>query len=67
MKDELKANGDENEGEINDDVFDEEDFKTQFDEENPPIVIPDEVEDDVDNDYNIVDPMAEDNYDNDRS
>lgn len=40
---------------MDNEVFDEEDFKAQFDEENPPFVIPAEVEDDVDNDFNIVD------------
>ena len=56
MKDELRANGDEEQdGNIDNDVFDEEDFKAEFDEENPAIVIPDEVDDDVDNDFNIVD------------
>ena len=60
MKDELRANGeDTNDGNIDNDVFDEEDFKAQFDEENPPILIPDEIEDDVDNDYNIVDESVE--------
>lgn len=34
--------------------FDGEGWYQQFDEENPPIEIPDEVKDDVDNDFNII-------------
>ena len=33
--------------------FDAEEFYAKFDDENLPIDIPDEVEDDVDNDFNI--------------
>jgi hypothetical protein len=36
--------------------FDKEDFFERFDEENQPIEIPDEIEDDVDNDFNITLP-----------
>ena len=33
--------------------FDDEEFYAKFDEENLPIEIPEEVEDDIDNDFNI--------------
>jgi hypothetical protein len=35
--------------------FDEEDFVHQFDEENPPFEIREEIIDDIDNDYNFPD------------
>jgi len=34
-------------------AFDDEEFYAKFDEDNPPISIPDEVVDDVDNDFNL--------------
>ena len=34
--------------------FDEEEFNIRFDEDNPPVEIPDEIEDDIDNDFNLV-------------
>jgi len=37
--------------------FDKEDFFERYDEENPPIDIPDEIENDVDNDFNIPLPV----------
>jgi len=40
--------------------FDAEEFYARFDEEHYPIDIPDEVEDDVDNDFNVNIPVAED-------
>jgi hypothetical protein len=39
--------------------FDEEEFNIKFDTENPPIKIPDEIEDDVDNDYDIIEEQEE--------
>lgn len=38
--------------------FPENDFFKKWDEEHPPIPIPDEVEDDIDNDYDL-DPIEE--------
>ncbi len=39
--------------------FDEEEFNANFNEEVPPIVIPDEVVDDIDNDWEVVVPEEE--------
>ena len=38
--------------------FDDEEFYAKFDEENLPIEIPEEVEDDIDNDFNIEIPVT---------
>jgi len=43
-------------------AFDDEEFYAKFDEDNPTIQIPDEVVDDVDNDFNLTipdDPVEE--------
>ena len=58
IADEVAARAAEAEGaEVPDDddmpEFDAEEFYAKFDDENLPIDIPDEVEDDVDNDFNI--------------
>ena len=45
--------GAEKEGEQERPQFDEEEFLTKWDEDNPPIEIPPEVIDDIDNDYDI--------------
>lgn len=34
-------------------AFDEDEFNAKFDDENFPVDIPDQVEDDVDNDFNL--------------
>lgn len=44
---------DENQEDEEDEEFDEEDFIAKFDDENPPVEIPPEVINDVDNDYNF--------------
>lgn len=50
-----EEDGDEEEAE----AFDEEDFTQQFDEENPPFEIREEIIDDIDNDYNFPDDGEE--------
>jgi hypothetical protein len=50
------------EGADEDDIvpeFDEEEFKMKFDEDNLPVDIPEEVIDDIDNDFNIEIPAEE--------
>lgn len=56
---EMEARGEEVPADHDDAPFNEAEFNEKFDEENPPIVIPEEVQDDIDNDYNIPEPVEE--------
>ena len=61
MREEWENKKDEDaNNEFQEDVFDEEDFKVQFDENEPPIVIPDEIQPDQDNDYDFADEVSKD-------
>ena len=61
MREEWENKKDEDaNNEFQEDVFDEEDFKVQFDENEPPIVIPDEIQADQDNDYDFADEESKD-------
>jgi hypothetical protein len=52
-KQEEQEEGDAPKDEEEDTPFDEENFRQNFDEDNPPIEEPTEVVDDIDNDFNI--------------
>ena len=61
MREEWENKKDEDaNNEFQEDVFDEEDFKVQFDENEPPIVSPDEIQPDQDNDYDFADEVSKD-------
>lgn len=54
QKDQAIADGEDPPDDDDKPEFDSEDWFANFDDENPPFDIPDEVFDDVDNDFNIV-------------